>query len=524
MSDTAPLPRRRGALRWIVVGLLSFGILGLAALLAYRHLQATLTEPAPRVTQAAATRAADLPPRPAAPKAEQAAKGAGAETPSPDRAAASVPPAGGTASSGAQVVTASPDHATPAVPPVSGSAYADAQVVTASPDHTTPLPPPPGRTASSGAGVASVSRDRTAPSALPAGGTASTSAPVVTASSGRTAPRTPSSGGTASVSARMVTASADRAKQAGSPAGGAAATEAPVLRPSFDIVRVAPSGSAVIAGRAAPDTDVTLLDNGREIGRAKADETGQFVVIPDQPLPAGGQELALQAEQSGTAPVTGDAPALLIVPARPEGHAPVAASPHEAPREKSGGAVAVLAPTDAAPRLLTVPAEPGGAPGQVALRVVDYDAHGTIRFAGTARPGTSVRLYIDNAPVGEASADSQGQWNLVPTGPVNTGEHRLRADDLGPRGQVLSRAELPFQRAAFGPDDLRTGQVVVQPRQSLWRIARHVYGHGMRYTVIYDANRDQIRDANRIYPGQIFTLPSAASAAVLPGRAAGGAD
>jgi nucleoid-associated protein YgaU len=30
----------------------------------------------------------------------------------------------------------------------------------------------------------------------------------------------------------------------------------------------------------------------------------------------------------------------------------------------------------------------------------------------------------------------------------------------------------------------------------------------MRYAVIYKANREQIRNPNRIYPGQIFVLPT----------------
>ena len=42
---------------------------------------------------------------------------------------------------------------------------------------------------------------------------------------------------------------------------------------------------------------------------------------------------------------------------------------------------------------------------------------------------------------------------------------------------------------------------------SLWQISRRTYGNGKRYTVIYDANRDQIRDPDLIYPGQIFVMP-----------------
>jgi nucleoid-associated protein YgaU len=47
----------------------------------------------------------------------------------------------------------------------------------------------------------------------------------------------------------------------------------------------------------------------------------------------------------------------------------------------------------------------------------------------------------------------------------------------------------------------------VQPGNSLWRIARRTYGQGTRYTVIYEANRQQIRNPDMIFPGQIFTLP-----------------
>ncbi|HHZ07750.1 MAG TPA: peptigoglycan-binding protein LysM, partial [Rhizobiales bacterium] len=36
---------------------------------------------------------------------------------------------------------------------------------------------------------------------------------------------------------------------------------------------------------------------------------------------------------------------------------------------------------------------------------------------------------------------------------------------------------------------------------------RRVYGRGVRYTTIYLANRDQISDPNRIWPGQIFSVP-----------------
>ncbi len=52
-----------------------------------------------------------------------------------------------------------------------------------------------------------------------------------------------------------------------------------------------------------------------------------------------------------------------------------------------------------------------------------------------------------------------------------------------------------------------SGKAIIRRGDNLWTIARRVYGRGIRYTTIYDANTAQIRDPDRIYPGQVFDLP-----------------
>lgn len=42
---------------------------------------------------------------------------------------------------------------------------------------------------------------------------------------------------------------------------------------------------------------------------------------------------------------------------------------------------------------------------------------------------------------------------------------------------------------------------------SLWRISRTMLGQGIRYTQIYAANTNQIRNPNLIYPGQVLVVP-----------------
>jgi nucleoid-associated protein YgaU len=63
--------------------------------------------------------------------------------------------------------------------------------------------------------------------------------------------------------------------------------------------------------------------------------------------------------------------------------------------------------------------------------------------------------------------------------------------------------------AVGGPDAERfaSGKAIIRRGDNLWTIARRVYGEGLKYTTIYEANTGQIRDPNRIYPGQVFALP-----------------
>ncbi len=283
------------------------------------------------------------------------------------------------------------------------------------------------------------------------------------------------------------------------------------LRPSFDIVRISPAGDAVLAGRAAPGAQIVITVDGREIALGEADRNGQWVITPAQPLPVGGHDLKVASRQPDGSLVEAEAPVVFVlnapsVQAPPtQAAAPQAAAPQAAPVPTPAPPLAVLMPPSGPARVLQGPASPSG---RLGLDVVDYDDAGAIRFSGAAVPGSVTRLYIDDRPVGDATANAAGRWNLQPAEAVAPGDHRLRLDQIGPGGQPVARLELPFTRAKISAQDVAGGRVVVQPRQSLWRIARAAYGQGVHYTVIYEANRDQIRDPNLIFPGQIFAVPA----------------
>jgi nucleoid-associated protein YgaU len=47
----------------------------------------------------------------------------------------------------------------------------------------------------------------------------------------------------------------------------------------------------------------------------------------------------------------------------------------------------------------------------------------------------------------------------------------------------------------------------VERGDSLSKIAKRYYGNAMKYPVIFDANREVIKDPDLIYPGQVLRIP-----------------
>ena len=273
------------------------------------------------------------------------------------------------------------------------------------------------------------------------------------------------------------------------------------VSPSFDIVRVNPQGDTVIAGRAEPDSTVTVRLGDKVIGEAVADKRGEWVVVPQEPLPPGSHELTVSSLLPDGRVLRSDRSVVLLVP--------------EAGRDIAGRP----AGDGQAPLALAVPGREGGAPivlqapggvsvGGLSLDAIDYGPGGArLSLSGRAPPGARVRVYLDNDFIGEATADERGIWSLSPDSDLPAGLYSLRVDRVDGDGKVLARLELPFSRAAPFTDLADGTVVLVQPGNTLWRLARRAYGGGLRYTTIFEANRDQIRDPDLIYPGQIFVLP-----------------
>jgi nucleoid-associated protein YgaU len=303
--------------------------------------------------------------------------------------------------------------------------------------------------------------------------------------------------------------------------------------PAFDIARIEPTGEAVIAGRAPPGAAVELLRNGELHDRAVADQSGQFVMVPPR-LPSGTYDLTLRSKQpDGKQATSSQTVAVALEP-----------SPTDRP------VVALMTPGKPTV-VLSQPAASKPMAGAVVVDAVEIEPGGKLHVSGRSQPGAAMRLYLNDSFVASVTAGADGRFAVTINEGVAPGSYRVRLDDVGSNsGAVRARAEVPFnvpdtgvtgsaraqtigskrpdlaapqerQLAAAGapvlPDGGSPPSTVVVPKiatttvsrgDSLWRLSHLTYGAGTRYAVIYKANREQIRNPNLIYPGQIFVLPA----------------
>ena len=265
------------------------------------------------------------------------------------------------------------------------------------------------------------------------------------------------------------------------------------------MVRVDPRGTAVMAGRGEPGAVIQVLADdepiffqheGERTDRMPINERGEWVItIVNEPLPTGSIQLGLLMTMPDGQEVRSEQTVVVRIP---EGRDATPLVVFGRPGEASDVRQGPLRNEEMGP---------------LELETIDYDETGSVIFAGRAEIGAAVRVFANGALVGETRAGRDGRWTLRAGAALAPGVYDLQIDQLDDEGRVTAVIALPFERVAAENVELGPGSVVVQPGNSLWRLARRLYGSGVQYTVIYEANREQIRDPDLIYPGQVFQTP-----------------
>lgn len=230
-----------------------------------------------------------------------------------------------------------------------------------------------------------------------------------------------------------------------------------------------------VAGRAQVGRLLRVYANDILLGQTRASPDGRFLIEAERELPVG--DYIIRADMLADDGVT--------VIAR-------AAVPFERP---AGEQIAAVAPQametgqESTARQGSSSAE-GENSGREGTETLSTDAGSQAKSANQSAPGLSETAAGSTAPSASLRMEKGEEHAAFSSNPAQEARENETEEVMLP----------PLQ-----PVD---GAVIIRRGDTLWQISRRIYGRGIRYTTIYFANQDQIRDPHWIWPGQIFTVPS----------------
>ena len=280
-----------------------------------------------------------------------------------------------------------------------------------------------------------------------------------------------------------------------------------------DILRVDESGITIIAGSADPSTTVEAKINNQTIGKSEVNKDGEFVITGEVSSSDQPQELKIitkEEKEEKTKKIVSKEPleneedwvyetkSFIILPGLIKNN-----NENEMQKERLDDVrIFEVQQTD----ILLKEEFKNINVEQLTLDRIKYSENGTAILYGRARTDMNVMVYLNNEFKMKTIPGKDGSWE-VDLGIIPPGIYKLRIDETTINGDVKFRIETPFkQETKELLDKMFTKAITVQPGNSLWRIARRIYGKGIMYLDIYNKNSHLIKDPDLIYPGQIFSL------------------
>ncbi|RRN71407.1 LysM peptidoglycan-binding domain-containing protein [Agrobacterium deltaense] len=314
-------------------------------------------------------------------------------------------------------------------------------------------------------------------------------------------------------------------------AGTAAPSAAAPLTSSVQVTAVEFEGSKIfVAGSAPAGSTVRALVDDREIGKSTTEASGHFVVEGDVDLSVGSHIITVEElNADGTAkvrvrvpferPQTDQATVAMQTPSA-SSSATATAAPAENQSTASDRAAFEKLRADVAKAFgilsnlykdQATPALDQAIAGRSAV-VIGLKSLSEFRTAAATEPAFT-------AFAGDITAKARQLLTSVEAWPNDVAAIGKGIASLASRLAELhiTAPAAPAPQAPAGPQTFEQAplaesqnSVIIRRGDTLWQISRRVYGQGVRYTTIYLANEDQIKNPDLIEPGQIFGVPKEA--------------
>ncbi len=318
------------------------------------------------------------------------------------------------------------------------------------------------------------------------------------------------------------------APAAGTPAPSAAAAP---LTSTVQVTAVEFEGSKIfVAGSAPAASSVRALVDDKEIGKSTTEASGHFVIEGNVDLSVGSHIITVEElNADGTVkvrvrvpferPQTDQATVAMQAPSATPSAATTTA-PAENQSTASDRAAFEKLRTDVAKAFgilsnlykdQATPALDQAIAGRSAV-VIGLKSLSEFRTAAGTEPSFTA-FAGDIAAKARQLLTSVEAWPNDVAG-IGKGIATLasRLADLHIIAPPAPAPQAPAGPQTFEQPPLAESQnsVIIRRGDTLWQISRRVYGQGVRYTTIYLANEDQIKNPDLIEPGQIFGVPEKA--------------
>lgn len=315
---------------------------------------------------------------------------------------------------------------------------------------------------------------------------------------------------------------------AGTPAPSAAAAP---LTSTVQVTAVEFEGSKIfVAGSAPAASSVRALVDDKEIGKSTTEASGHFVIEGNVDLSVGSHIITVEElNADGTVkvrvrvpferPQTDQATVAMQAPSATPSAATTTA-PAENQSTASDRAAFEKLRTDVAKAFgilsnlykdQATPALDQAIAGRSAV-VIGLKSLSEFRTAAGTEPSFTA-FAGDIAAKARQLLTSVEAWPNDVAG-IGKGIATLasRLADLHIIAPPAPAPQAPAGPQTFEQPPLAESQnsVIIRRGDTLWQISRRVYGQGVRYTTIYLANEDQIKNPDLIEPGQIFGVPEKA--------------
>ena len=259
------------------------------------------------------------------------------------------------------------------------------------------------------------------------------------------------------------------------------------IKLTFDVIRITPQGDAVMAGRTEPNTEIFIFDSDTKLSSVLSDPNGEWVWVSKVPLDKGIKKLRLfHIDEKGIKHESDENVVIFL-----EGD--LENSPIVAKFLSSDGEDIEIY-------------NKGNFKNGMSIDYVNYLPNLDILISGQMIPNKKIEFFVDNELIGNVTSDDFGSWNFTYNLKSYNEDLEVLAVSIIDEKEVT--LTIPLSYKEFSSTELEKRKFVVQPGNSLWRIARKTLGGGIFYTEIFKSNYAKISDPNLIFPGQVFIIPN----------------